>query len=106
MKNSKLILVLLGVAAGAFVFTSTASADMKQIKAYKEAYPDAKVKCVDCHKDALPKKDDGKHENNAYGLAVRAEAQKEAAAKGDVAPTVDAYKKVGKIEDFKAPVAK
>lgn len=92
--------VFLGAAVLALMVTSVAQADMKEMKIYKEAYPDAKVKCVDCHKDAMPKKDDGKHDMNAYGEAVMAEAKKEATA--EAKPTVDTYKKVGKIEDFKA----
>ena len=100
MKKATLA-VLLGLAAGAFVFTSVAQADMKEMKTYKEAFPEAKVKCVDCHKDAMPKKDDGKHELNAYGTAVVAEAKKEVKDAAEVKPTADAYKKVGKIEDFK-----
>jgi hypothetical protein len=69
---------------------------------------------------ALPKKDDGQHENNDYGKAVIAEAQKEDAAatvkeeakeaaneaakesaEKEFKITADTYKKVGKIEDFK-----
>ncbi len=87
------------LAAGAFLFTSTAKADLKEIKNYKEAYPETKPKCIDCHVDAMPKKDDGKHELNAYGTAVIAEAKKDAAA--DTKSTPATYTKVGKIEDFK-----
>lgn len=104
MKKINLITMALGVVAGVFLFTSVSNADIKQIKAYKEAYPGAAVKCINCHVDAMPKKDDGKHENNAYGNAVKEEAKKEAvasAAKEEVLPTVETYKKVGKIEDFK-----
>ena len=92
--------VILGLAVAAFVFTSVARADMKEMKIYKETYPGAKVKCVDCHADAMPKKDDGKHELNAYGKAVIDEAKKEA-AKDAVHSTTETYKKVGKVEDFK-----
>lgn len=65
-------------------------ADGAQIKLYKEAYPDAKPKCVMCHAEALPKKDS--HELNAYGQAVKG-AEKEL--------TVESYKKIGPAEDFK-----
>lgn len=104
MNNSNVMTFLFVIAASAFLFTSTASADMKQMKAYKEAYPDTKPKCIECHDSALPKKDDGQHENNEYGKAIVAEAKAEAAAAGiteEALPTVEAYKKVGKIEDFK-----
>jgi hypothetical protein len=96
MKRGMILLIGLGLV----LWIVPAQANMKEMKIYKEAYPDAKIKCIDCHVDAMPKKDDGKHEMNAYGKAVTAESQK-AGAKSDVIPTVDTYKKVGKIEDFK-----
>ena len=88
--------MILFIGLGLVFWMATAQANMKEIKIYKEAYPDAKIKCMDCHVDAMPKKDAGKHEMNNYGKAVIA-----ATAKSDVSPTVDTYKKVGKIEDFK-----
>ena len=96
MKKGMILLIGLGVV----LWMTMAQAGMKDMKIYKEAYPDATTKCINCHVDAMPKKDDGKHEWNAYGKAVIAEAQK-AGAKPDISPTVDTYKKVGKIEDFK-----
>ncbi len=71
-----------------------AQANLTQLKAYKEAYPDTHPKCVDCHVDKMPKKEDGQHDPNDYGKAV-------IKAAGTEKPTVDTYKKVGKIEDFK-----
>ena len=71
-----------------------AHADMKQIKAYKEAYPDAKPKCIECHIDKMPKKEDGAHENNDYGKSV----VKAAKAAGLDVPTADTYKSVGAIK--------
>ena len=64
--------------AAAFVLTGalSASADVNQIKVYKEAFPEAKPKCINCHADALPKKDEGKHETNAYGKAVEEAAKR------------------------------
>ena len=70
-------------------------ANMKQIKFYKEIYPDAKPKCIQCHMVALPKKEDGQHELNAYGQAVKKAASE---------PTAETYKQVGKAEDFKADI--
>ena len=88
MKKGVILSIVLG-----FVFSmATAQANMKEMKAYKEAFPDAKLKCQSCHVDAMPKKDDGKHDKNDYGKALIAENPK---------PTVDTYKKVGKVEDFK-----
>ncbi len=68
-----------------------AHADIAQIKIYKEAYPDSKPKCIDCHAMALPKKD-GDFSLNDYGKKVKAFAEK---------PTKDDYKKAGSIEDSK-----
>jgi len=78
------------VLAGFIGWTVSAQANMAQIKAYKDAYPDTKPKCIDCHVDKMPKKDDGAHELNDYGKSV-------AKAAGAVKPTADAYKKVGPI---------
>jgi len=94
MKTSvKQVMVLLVLAAIA-VWVTPAHADLKQIKVYKEAYPDAKPKCINCHVDEKPKKDDGMHEANAYGKAVMEQAGEEAV------PTAETYQKVGSIEDF------
>ena len=68
-------------------------ADLKQIKAYKETYTEAKPKCINCHVDEHPKKDDGQHDPNDYGKAV-------IKAAGTEKPTADTYKTVGSIEDF------
>ena len=70
-----------------------AKANLLEIKAYKDAYPDTHPKCIDCHKDKMPKKDDGQHELNDYGKAV-------VKAAGAAKPTADTYKTVGTIEGF------
>ena len=94
--NIKKILVL---TFGVFLIASVkVQANLDQMKVYKTAYPDAKPKCINCHTDAIPKKDEGKHNWNAYGKKV-----KEAATPK---PTAETYKKVGKIEDFKEEKAK
>ena len=85
--------VLFFVTVAFFFFVAKGQADVNQIKAYKEAFPDAKPKCVDCHVDAIPKKDEGKHNWNAYGTKIKETAAKEK-------PTAETYKKVGKIEEF------
>lgn len=74
-----------------FAFCLVSRADIAQIKVYKEAYPDSKPKCIDCHTTALPKKD-ADHELNDYGKKVKDLAEK---------PTADDYKKAGSIEDSK-----
>lgn len=86
MNIKKVLMLLVGVF---LVWCFKAQADVEQMKAYKEAFPGAKIKCIDCHTDAIPKKDAGKHELNAYGKKVV-----EAAAK----PTVDTYKTAGEAE--------
>ncbi len=96
VKNVKGLVFSLVVLSG-FVLSSTAQANPAMIKAYKQAFPDARPKCINCHVNALPKKAEGQHEWNAYGLAV----QKAAKDAGLEHPTADTFKKVGKIEDFK-----
>ncbi|MBF0503566.1 MAG: hypothetical protein HQL14_00550 [Candidatus Omnitrophica bacterium] len=86
--------IMLVVLTGFIFWAVPVHADMMQIKAYKEAFgDDAKAKCIDCHVDRMPKKDDGAHDPNDYGKAVIKSA-------GDQKPTADTYKKVGTIEDF------
>jgi hypothetical protein len=45
---------------------SPVHADKKQKKYYKRAFKE-KPKCIYCHVDAKPKKDDGMHDLNDYG---------------------------------------
>ena len=73
---------------------SVSFANMGQMKLYKEAFPGTTPKCIQCHMDKVPKKDDGMHDPNAYGAKIREEGA------GDI--TVETYKKVGTIEDFEA----
>lgn len=85
--------MILFIAVGILLAMATAQASMKDMKLYKEAFPGASIKCIDCHVDAMPKKDAGKHDVNDYGKA--------AATEGKDGITADTYKKVGKVEDFK-----
>ena len=72
-----------------------AFANLEQVKNYKAAFPDEeKPKCIACHVDKIPKKDEGKHEWNDYGKKVL-EAKKEL-NKEKVDEEV--FKKVGKNE--------
>ncbi len=68
----------------------SAFADVKQIKIYKEAYPDSKPKCAHCHVDTTPKKEDGKHDLNDYGKKVKAIAE---------TITADNYKQAGPYQE-------
>ena len=97
--------ISVAVVAGFALSASVAHANISMIKAYKTIYPDAKLKCIDCHAVGLPKKDDGAHDPNAYGKAVIEQAAKDAkeaaaAKEAAVLPTADTFKKVGSIEDF------
>jgi hypothetical protein len=79
-----------------FVFVTLgntlAMADVKQVKFYKAAFPGSQPKCIFCHIDKLPKKDDGMHEPNAYGKKIKEAAE----------ITAQTYKEVGTFEDFEA----
>ena len=46
-------------------------ASVETLKVYREVNPDLKPNCMYCHVDKMPKKEDGKHELNAYGLKVK-----------------------------------
>ncbi len=83
------------VLVGLLMWSIPALADLKEMQAYKEAYPGAKPKCANCHAQEHPKKADGQHELNDYGKAVLNAAGK------DTKPTADTYKKVGSMENFK-----
>ncbi len=74
-----------------------AAANVEQVKIYKKVFPESKAQCITCHVDKLPKKDDGKHELNAYGLKV-----KQTKVEMDAAPNEETYKKVGSAEEFEA----
>ena len=76
-----------------FVFLPPAYANIKQIKAYKEAFPDEKPKCSCCHTSDKPKKEDGQHDLNEYGTKVVA-IHKEADAA--------AFKQAGKAPEAKS----
>jgi len=86
-------MIMLFVLTGFIFWNISAYASFTEIKNYKAAYPDATPKCIDCHVDKIPKKDDGAHELNDYGKAV-------VKAAGVNKPTADTYKTVGTIEDF------
>lgn len=99
MGIQKLLLMVCLLVAGLLAGAAYARADMAEMKKYKEAFPEAKIKCIDCHTAAIPGKDEGRHEWNDYGKAVIAEAKKVDVKDGE--PTAETYKKAGKIEDFK-----
>ena len=76
------------VLASSIFAAGVAFANLDQIKAYKAAFPDEeKPKCTTCHVDKIPKKEEGKHNWNEYGLKVRKVKEK---------ADVETYKTVGK----------
>ncbi len=88
--GQKTLVAVIGVMAGISFLSPLASANLKELKAYKEAFPEAKVKCASCHVATMPKK--GAAELNAYGKAAVA---------AQATPTSETFKSVGKAEDFK-----
>lgn len=74
----------------AWVTAMPAWASLKEIKVYKEAYPDEKPKCACCHVDKKPSKEDGKHELNEYGKKVMALSKE---------PTAENYAAAGKAPE-------
>ena len=77
-----------------FVFilclASPALATVDQVKLYKKVFGD-KPKCISCHTNKTPKKEEGKHELNDYGKKLKETKAKEM-------PDEDTYKTVGKNE--------
>jgi hypothetical protein len=86
--NIKSMTTFAAFMTGIFLLSPLASANMKELRAYKEAFPDAKPKCSTCHTATIPKK--GAAEFNAYGQAAVA-----------ATPSAETFKKLGKAEDFK-----
>ncbi len=98
--NDRLRVYSVLVWVGIFVLLllgKNAAANVEQIKVYKKVFPESKPQCIMCHIDKIPKKEDGKHELNAYGLKV-----KQTKVEMDAAPNEETYKKVGSAEEFEA----
>ncbi len=88
-RTMKIAALMIGVS---FVLgTSAAHANLKQIKVYKETFPESKPKCINCHETEKPKKDEGLHEGNDYGKA---------AMKLEAHPTAETFKQLGSFDDF------
>ncbi|HTL71304.1 MAG TPA: hypothetical protein VL404_08450 [Candidatus Eisenbacteria bacterium] len=67
-----------------------ALANVEQAKLYKSVFGGEKPKCLTCHVDKLPKKEDGKHDPNDYGKKLTAVNPK---------PDEATYKQVGANPD-------
>ena len=92
MKNNGHPAILLAGLVFSLVFVAGAVqsfASMKELKAYKKAFPEAKAKCATCHTAAMPK--ENASELNAYGEAAMS-----------ATPNAETFKKLGKAEDFKS----
>lgn len=90
ISSKKVVTMSVAFIAGISLLSPMASANLKELKAYKQAFPEAKVKCASCHVATMPKKDAA--ELNAYGKAAMA---------ASATPTAETFKSVGKAEDFK-----
>lgn len=101
--NRNLILTLF--VTGCVVLSNIAQADVAVLKAYKQAFPGTQNKCNACHVDNLPKKAQGQHEWNAYGLALKkalnAAGLPDVVTSDNVDQAAAVIKQTGKIEDFK-----
>lgn len=89
-KQMKMAGAFVGFFGAVCLFSPAAGANLKEIKAYKEAFPGAQLKCISCHAVERPSKE-GAHGLNGYGQAV---------LNIDANPTAETFKKVGKAEDF------
>ena len=84
-----------------FLFTLAvpgAWANTDNLKTYRKVYPDLKPSCLYCHLDKVPKKEDGKHEPNAYGKWL-----KELAGEGEI--TEEVITKAGRHDEFEVKAA-
>lgn len=91
----RFLLALTLVAMFVSTWTPVAQANIKQLKVYRTVYPDYKPKCSYCHVDEKPKKDDGKHDLNAYGLKLQELMNGEPL-------TEEMVKSIGSHEEFEA----
>ncbi len=78
------------VIAVSLLVPELAFATLEQSKIYKSAFNTEKPKCLTCHVDKIPKKEDGKHELNEYGKKL---------ASVNPAPDEATYKQVGPNPD-------
>jgi hypothetical protein len=67
----KIVNIFLLCVVSALAWSARAQANIDTQKLYKKAFPGSKPKCLFCHVDKLPKKDEGAHDLNAYGLKVK-----------------------------------
>ena len=80
-------------------------ANVKIMKFYRELNPDLKSDCTYCHIDKQPKKEEGKHELNAYGEKIQELLKTEKKEMTDEelkAVCAKIFKEIGRHDAFKA----
>lgn len=90
MKHNSISLAFWIAILVSFIAPGSAYATLEQAKIYKAAFGTEKPKCLTCHIDKLPKKEDGLHEPNDYGKKLMAANPK---------PDEATYKQVGANPD-------
>lgn len=75
------------------LFTSNSYATKEHLLTYRSVYPEFKPKCFYCHIDEKPKKEDGEHDLNLYGLKLKE-------LMGDEELTEEMIQSVGNHEEF------
>jgi hypothetical protein len=86
-----------------FSLTYESPANPDQLKAYREVYPEIKPGCIYCHVDKNPKKENGKHDLNAYGLKAKATfyAEAEKTLKDEIREAyARIFKDLGRHDEF------
>lgn len=74
-----------------------ASATVDLLKVYKKTYPDVAPKCLHCHTDAKPKKEDGMHDLNPYGEMMAGKLKE---AKDMAEPNEEFIKGLGRHDEY------
>ena len=105
IKQIKSIVYSLAIILGSSL-SNSAQADSIVIKAYKKDFPDAQLKCANCHMASVP----WEHPWNAYGRAIKSSINAtgvgEVPSQSDESKIADAIKKIGRSENFKASPVK
>ncbi|MCR4336990.1 MAG: hypothetical protein NUV91_04205 [Candidatus Omnitrophica bacterium] len=102
----KIKLLFLALSAFCLMTPSLSYANLNELKAYREVNPELKADCTYCHLDEKPKKEDGKHDLNAYGLKAKEtfDAEKvEGMTKDQICELyAKVFKQLGRHDEFKA----
>ncbi len=105
----KFLLFLIALTVLMFGIPASSSANVDLLKYYREVNPALKADCTYCHLDKLPKKEDGKHELNAYGSELKKllDGKKASELSKDELKTlsIELIKQLGRHDEFKATEA-